>query len=88
MRSIIFKTKDMAQNLLELSLQGSQDYSNFNTCDDYVNSARTARNKFAPARQNLDSRCTSTGADELYLNQSKLSGMAAPPLTARDKSRE
>ena len=36
MRSILFKTKDMAANLMEMSLQGSHDYSNYNTCDDYL----------------------------------------------------
>ena len=35
LRSILFKTKDMAQNLMELSVN-THDISNFNTCDDYL----------------------------------------------------
>ena len=83
MRSIIFKTKDMAQNSLEMSLQeGSQDYSQLNTCEDYINSARTQRNKYAP-----NSASTAIGSDELF-HQSKMSAPLAPPLTARDNNRE
>ena len=50
MRSILFKTKDMALNMMERSLQGSHEYSNFNTCEDYLTSARTQRNKYQPTR--------------------------------------
>ena len=46
MRSILFKTKDVALNLMEMSLQGSHEYSNFNTCEDYLQSARTHRNNY------------------------------------------
>ena len=60
MRKILFKTKEMAVNMLEMSLEGSNDYSNFNTCDDYLTSARTNRNKYAPMRQTLNSQGAST----------------------------
>ena len=50
MRSILFKTKDVALNMMEMSLQGSHEYSNFNTCQDYLESSRTQRNKYQPMR--------------------------------------
>ena len=53
LRSILFKTKDY--NHMEMSLQASLEYSNYNTCDDYLQSARANTSKYQPDRQALES---------------------------------
>lgn len=79
MRSIFFKTRQAATSLMEMSLQNSQDYSQYNTCDDYLNSSRTVRNKFALQRQHIDSQGTDMGLDDIGL-ANQIPNM---PLTAR-----
>ena len=39
LRSILFKHKDLTNNLMD-SLQASNDFSNFNTCEDYQQTSR------------------------------------------------
>ena len=67
--------------MLEMSLEGSNDYSNFNTCDDYLTSARTNRNKYTVTRQTDQNESTEIGDDypNSGLNEIKL------PLTARNR---
>ena len=54
LRSIMFKNREL--NLMELSVN-THDLSIFNTtCDDYLNSARTNRNKYVAQRNLLESQ--------------------------------
>ena len=45
LRSILFKHKDLQRNMLD-SMQASADYSNFNTCEDYLATSRMQVNKY------------------------------------------
>ena len=81
LRSILFKHKDLTMNLLD-SLQGSKDYSIFNTSVDYLASSKTQRNKYAPPRKTFGS----LAGDSTYVGEGDITDNSTFfPQTSRDR---
>lgn len=70
-------------SLLETSLQNSIDYTQYNTCDDYLNSARTQFDKLTPVRQTFETAATGINPNDHAISIQSSTDYSRGPLTSR-----